>query len=61
MPENERTDKHPLLNIGTLWFSCNMVISSFALGILGRSIFLLGFVDALLVVLFFNVSANVLP
>jgi purine-cytosine permease-like protein len=31
-----------------------MVVSSFAIGVLGKSIFFLGFVDAILVVLFFN-------
>lgn len=31
-----------------------MVVSSFAIGLLGKSLFYLGFVDAILVVLFFN-------
>jgi purine-cytosine permease-like protein len=31
-----------------------MVVSSFAIGVLGKSIFFLGFTDAILVVLFFN-------
>jgi purine-cytosine permease-like protein len=31
-----------------------MVVSSFAIGVLGKSIFSLGFVDAILAVLFFN-------
>jgi NCS1 nucleoside transporter family len=31
-----------------------MVVSSFAIGLLGQSLFFLGFVDAILVVLFFN-------
>jgi purine-cytosine permease-like protein len=31
-----------------------MVVASFAIGVLGQSIFFLGFVDAILVVLFFN-------
>ena len=31
-----------------------MVVSSFAIGLLGKSLFFLGFVDAILVVLFFN-------
>jgi len=31
-----------------------MVVSSFAIGVLGKSLFYLGFVDAILVVLFFN-------
>lgn len=31
-----------------------MVVSSFAIGVLGQSLFYLGFVDAILVVIFFN-------
>ncbi|KAI9653683.1 MAG: hypothetical protein M1831_005711 [Alyxoria varia] len=53
VPEDERTD-HSLLNVGSLWLAANMVISSFALGVLGKSVFFLGFVDAILVILFFN-------
>lgn len=53
VPENERTD-HSMLNVGTMWLAANMVISSFAIGCLAKSIFFLGFVDAILVVLFFN-------
>ncbi|KAF2755130.1 purine-cytosine permease [Pseudovirgaria hyperparasitica] len=55
VPEDERTDdKYGLLNAGTMWLSANMVVSSFAIGVLGKSLFYLGFVDAILVVLFFN-------
>nr|POE99467.1 purine-cytosine permease fcyb [Quercus suber] len=36
------------------WLSANMVVSSFALAILARSVFRLGAADAMLVVLFFN-------
>lgn len=36
------------------WLSANMVVSSFAIGVLGKSLFELGFVDAILTVLFFN-------
>ena len=35
-----------------------MVVSSFAIGVLGKSLFVLGFVDAILVVLFFNLLGN---
>jgi purine-cytosine permease-like protein len=31
-----------------------MVVSSFAIGLLGKSLFYLGFVDAILTVIFFN-------
>lgn len=53
VPEDERTDTS-YLNVGTMWLSANMVISSFAIGVLGKQLFFLGFVDALLTVLFFN-------
>lgn len=36
------------------WLAANMVISSFAIGVLGKSLFYLGAADAMLVVLFFN-------
>lgn len=56
VPENERTDSgfRALLNVSTMWLSANMVVSSFAIGVLGNSLFYLGFADAILVVLFFN-------
>ncbi|KAF2090441.1 purine-cytosine permease [Saccharata proteae CBS 121410] len=53
VPENERTDTS-YANIGTMWLSANMVVSSFAIGVLGKSLFYLGAADAMLVVLFFN-------
>ncbi|KAJ5176147.1 uncharacterized protein N7482_002024 [Penicillium canariense] len=53
VPENERTD-NSYLNIGSMWLAANMVVSSFAIGVLGQSLFYLGFVDAMLVCLFFN-------
>ncbi|KAJ9209495.1 hypothetical protein DTO166G4_8894 [Paecilomyces variotii] len=53
VPENERTDTS-YVNIGSMWLAANMVVSSFAIGVLGKSLFYLGFVDACLVILFFN-------
>ncbi|KAJ5765050.1 hypothetical protein N7520_004609 [Penicillium odoratum] len=53
VPENERTDTS-YLNIGSMWFAANMVVSSFAIGVLGPSLYGLGFVDSILVCLFFN-------
>ncbi|KAJ5747601.1 uncharacterized protein N7511_009297 [Penicillium nucicola] len=53
VPDSERNDTS-YLNIGSMWFAANMVVSSFAIGVLGQSIFALGFVDAILVCLFFN-------
>jgi len=53
VPEDERHDTS-MLNISTMWFSANMVVSSFALGGLGPQLFYTGFVDGLLVIIFFN-------
>ncbi|KAF2247508.1 purine-cytosine permease [Trematosphaeria pertusa] len=53
VPEDERDDTS-LLNVGTMWLSANMVVSSFAIGLLAQKLFFLGFVDAILVCLFFN-------
>ncbi|KAJ4351916.1 Purine-cytosine permease fcy21 [Didymosphaeria variabile] len=53
VPDDERDD-HSLLNVGTMWLSANMVISSFAIGLLAQKLFFLGFVDAILTCLFFN-------
>lgn len=56
VPEDERTDAgfKALLNVSTMWLSANMVVSSFALGLLAKSTFQLGVADAMLVILFFN-------
>lgn len=56
VPEDERTDKgfKALLNVATMWCSANMVVSSFAIGILSRSIWYMGVADAMLTAFFFN-------
>ncbi|KAK5132898.1 hypothetical protein LTR08_008418 [Meristemomyces frigidus] len=56
VPEDERTETgvRALLNVSTMWFSANMVISSFALGLLAKSSFDMGVADSMLVILFFN-------
>lgn len=36
------------------WLSANMVVSSFALGLLAKSTFYIGVADAMIVILFFN-------
>ncbi|KAK5165872.1 Purine-cytosine permease fcy21 [Saxophila tyrrhenica] len=56
VPEDEREDNgfKALLNTMTMWLSANMVVSSFAIGVLARSIWYMGVADAMLVVLFFN-------
>ncbi|KAG8533723.1 uncharacterized protein KY384_001464 [Bacidia gigantensis] len=53
VPEDERTDTN-LVQVGTVWCSANMVVSSFAIGALAIPVFELGFVDALLTILFIN-------
>ncbi|KFX94402.1 hypothetical protein V490_04366 [Pseudogymnoascus sp. VKM F-3557] len=53
VPEDERTDTS-YLNIGTMWLAANMVVPSFTIGVLGQAVFDLGFVDAALVIIFFN-------
>jgi len=56
VPEDERTDTgfRALLNVGTMWLAANMVVSSFALGLLAKNVFVLGAADAMLIILFFN-------
>ena len=56
VPEDERTDTgfKALLNVSTMWFSANLVVAAFALGLLAQSVFALGVADAMLVILFFN-------
>ncbi|KAI0178829.1 permease for cytosine/purines, uracil, thiamine, allantoin-domain-containing protein [Hypoxylon sp. FL1284] len=54
VPEDERTDGS-MIQTGTLWFSANLVVSSFAIGALGVPIFNLGFVDAALTIIFINI------
>ncbi|KFZ09363.1 hypothetical protein V502_08809 [Pseudogymnoascus sp. VKM F-4520 (FW-2644)] len=53
VPENERTDTS-YWNIGSMWLAANMVVPSFTIGVLGQAMFDLGFVDAALVIIFFN-------
>ncbi|XDG08449.1 hypothetical protein ABKA04_008064 [Annulohypoxylon sp. FPYF3050] len=54
VPSDERTDSN-MFQIGTLWFSANMVVSSFAIGALGQPVFALGFVDTALTIIFINI------
>ncbi|PKY02865.1 cytosine-purine permease [Aspergillus campestris IBT 28561] len=53
VPAEEQTDTS-YFNIGSMWLAANMVVSSFAIGVLGKSLFGLQFVDAILVDIFFN-------
>lgn len=54
VPEDERTDKS-VVKVGTMWCAANMVVSSFAIGVLAVPVFYLGFVDGLLTIFFINV------
>ncbi|GAM86409.1 hypothetical protein ANO11243_044230 [Dothideomycetidae sp. 11243] len=56
VPEDERHESgmKGLLNVSTMWFSANMVVSTFAIGLLAKPVFYLGFADAILTALFFN-------
>ena len=62
VPEDERTDVgfKALLNTSTMWLAANMVVSSFAIGVLAVSIFGLTAADGMLTVLFFNLI-GILP
>ncbi|KAI8951908.1 purine-cytosine permease [Xylaria longipes] len=54
VPSGERTDSS-LSQVGTLWLSANMVVSSFAIGALAIPVFNLGYVDSALTIIFINI------
>lgn len=53
VPSDERSTAG-MSQIGTLWLSANLVVSSFAIGALSYPVFHLGFVDTVLIILFVN-------
>ncbi|PBP22429.1 purine-cytosine permease [Diplocarpon rosae] len=53
VPSDERSNE-PVSQVGTMWLSANMVVSSFAIGALAYPVFYLGFVDTILIILFVN-------
>ncbi len=59
VPSTYRADRR-ILNNFTLWFSANMVISTFAIGTLATSVFGLGFWDSVVAIVVFNVL-GILP
>lgn len=59
VPSDERSTAD-MSQIGTLWLSANLGVSSFALGALSYPVFYLGFVDTMLIILFVNL-VGVLP
>ncbi|KAI0197666.1 purine-cytosine permease [Astrocystis sublimbata] len=54
VPSSERTDSS-MSQVGTLWLSTNMVVSSFAIGALAIPVFHLGYVDSALTIIFVNI------
>ncbi|KIN01674.1 hypothetical protein OIDMADRAFT_196100 [Oidiodendron maius Zn] len=56
VPSDERSNAG-MSQIGTMWLSANMVVSSFAIGALAYPIFYLGFVDTILIIFFINLIA----
>ncbi|GAW25482.1 putative purine-cytosine permease [Rosellinia necatrix] len=54
VPDDERTDSS-MSQVGTLWLSVNMVVSSFAIGALAVPVFGLGYVDSALTIIFVNI------
>ncbi|KAI0861070.1 purine-cytosine permease [Xylaria cubensis] len=50
----ERTDSS-MSQVGTLWLSANMVVSSFAIGALAIPVFNLGYIDSALTIIFVNI------
>lgn len=59
IPEDERHDDS-YWNSLSMWLGSNLVIASFALGVLGRGIFHMAFWDATLTIIFFNIFGCVL-
>lgn len=59
VPSDERDSAH-ISQVGTMWLSANMVVSSFALGALAYPIFYLGFIDTILIIFFVNLL-GILP
>ncbi|KAJ5223243.1 hypothetical protein N7468_007785 [Penicillium chermesinum] len=53
VPDDERTDTS-YWNIASMWLAANMVVPSFTIGVLGNPLFQMGFVDSVLVIVFFN-------
>ncbi|EJT78896.1 purine-cytosine permease FCY21 [Gaeumannomyces tritici R3-111a-1] len=54
VPTDERSDSD-MSHIGSLWLSANMTVSTFAIGVLARPVFGLGFVDAALTIILINI------
>ncbi|GAA95790.1 uncharacterized protein L969DRAFT_17698 [Mixia osmundae IAM 14324] len=58
VPPTERQQKH-VYDLCTMWLAADTTISTFALGMLGSSVFFLGFKEATLVIIFFNLLCTI--
>ncbi|KAK5631628.1 hypothetical protein RRF57_007342 [Xylaria bambusicola] len=54
VPDDEKTDSS-MSQIGTLWLSANMAVSSFAIGVLAIPVFNLSYLDSVLTIVFVNI------
>ncbi|CCH60258.1 hypothetical protein TBLA_0C04620 [Henningerozyma blattae CBS 6284] len=54
IPDEQKTDSS-LINAASMWFSANMVLPSYSLGILGTAVYGLNFGQAAMVIIFFNI------
>jgi NCS1 nucleoside transporter family len=57
VPEEEQTDTS-IWTAASMWFGCNMVVATFALGTLGITVFGLSFWPAFLCIVFFNILGS---
>lgn len=51
---DEEKDDDSILNAASMWFSANMVIAAYALGVLGTGVFGLNFWESVLTIIFFS-------
>ncbi|KAJ3924624.1 MAG: permease for cytosine/purines, uracil, thiamine, allantoin-domain-containing protein, partial [Lentinula lateritia] len=58
VPPDQRTQMSPL-SAFWMWLAANMTITTFSLGCLGGPVFSLGFRDAALTIIFFNLLCNI--
>lgn len=60
IPDEERTNES-LWNAASMWFGSNMVIATYAIGVLGITVFALDFWSAFLCIIFFNLLGSLTP
>ncbi|CCH59316.1 hypothetical protein TBLA_0B04820 [Henningerozyma blattae CBS 6284] len=54
IPDEQKTD-NSLLNAASMWFSANLVLASYSLGVLGTAVYGLNFGQSAMVIIFFNI------